>query len=106
MRDEQDRLVFGWTIRPPVKELGPGDQASFHESRIDIPKNARNLTLTFAERGACTSLARRTQEKTSSLLFHWLRCPIRFDSGTGLPAAGLISEEHTYELQSLMRASY
>src|SRR3546814_683304 len=52
MRDEQDRLVFGWTIRPPVKELGPGDQASFHESRIDIPKNARNLTLTFAERGA------------------------------------------------------
>src|SRR3546814_21167439 len=52
MRDEQDRLVFGWTIRPPVKELGPGDQASFHESRIDIPKNARNLTLTFDERGA------------------------------------------------------
>lgn len=52
MRDEQDRLVFGWTIRPPVKELGPGDQASFHESRIDIPKKARNLTLTFADSGA------------------------------------------------------
>lgn len=52
MRDEQDRLVFGWTIRPPVRELGPGDQASFHESRIDIPKKARNLTLTFADSGA------------------------------------------------------
>lgn len=52
MRDEQDRLVFGWTIRPPVKELGPGDQASFHESRIDIPRNARNLTLTFSDSGA------------------------------------------------------
>ncbi|MBK5264374.1 MAG: zinc-ribbon domain-containing protein [Alphaproteobacteria bacterium] len=52
MRDEQDRLVFGWTIRPPVKELGPGDQASFHESRLDIPKNARNLTLTFSDAGA------------------------------------------------------
>jgi predicted Zn finger-like uncharacterized protein len=52
MRDDQDRLVFGWTIRPPVRELGPGDQASFHESRIDIPKNARNLTLTFSESGA------------------------------------------------------
>lgn len=52
MRDERDRLVFGWTIRPPVKELGPGDQASFHESRIDIPRNARNLTLTFASGGA------------------------------------------------------
>jgi hypothetical protein len=52
MRDDQDRLVFGWTIRPPVRELGPGDQASFHESRIDIPKNARNLTLTFSDSGA------------------------------------------------------
>lgn len=52
MRDDQDRLVFGWTIRPPVKELGPGDQATFHESRIDIPKKARNLTLTFADSGA------------------------------------------------------
>lgn len=52
MRDDRDRLVFGWTIRPPVKELGPGDQASFHESRIDIPRNARNLTLTFASGGA------------------------------------------------------
>src|SRR3546814_12079003 len=35
MSDEQDRLVFGWTIRPPVKELGPGDQASLHESRSE-----------------------------------------------------------------------
>jgi predicted Zn finger-like uncharacterized protein len=52
MRDDKDRLVFGWTIRPPVRELGPGDQASFHESRIDIPKNARNLTLTFSDSGA------------------------------------------------------
>lgn len=51
MRDDQDRLVFGWTIRPPVKELSPGDQASFHESRIDIPKKARNLTLTFSDSG-------------------------------------------------------
>lgn len=51
MRDDQNRLVFGWTVRPPVKELGPGDQATFHESRIDIPKNARNLTLTFSESG-------------------------------------------------------
>ena len=52
MRDDQDRLVFGWTIRSPVRQLGPGDQASFHESRIDIPKNARNLTLTFSDSGA------------------------------------------------------
>lgn len=52
MRDDRDRLVFGWTIRPPVKQLGPGDQASFHESRIDIPRNARNLTLTFSNGGA------------------------------------------------------
>src|SRR3546814_20256893 len=85
MRDEQDRLVFGWTIRPPVKELGPGDQASFHESRIDIHKNARNLTLTFAERGASTSLSRRTQEKTTYLLFPTFRSPITFPSGNCLP---------------------
>lgn len=52
MRDDRDRLVFGWTIRPPVRQLGPGDQAGFHESRIDIPRNARNLTLTFSNGGA------------------------------------------------------
>lgn len=51
LRDAQNRLVFGWTIKPPVAKLAPGAQAGFSESRLDIPKNAKNLTLTFGDNG-------------------------------------------------------
>src|SRR3546814_2102874 len=42
MRDEQDRLVYGWTIRSPVKELGTGAQARLHERRIELTNKDRN----------------------------------------------------------------
>lgn len=49
LRDPQNRLVFGWTMKPPVARLAAGAQSSFFESRLDIPKNAQSLTLTFSD---------------------------------------------------------
>jgi len=49
LRDRQDRLVFSWTTKADKAELKPGEEASISESRLDIPKNAENLSLTFVE---------------------------------------------------------
>ncbi len=51
LRDRQDRLVFSWTTRADKAELKPGEEASITESRLDIPKNAENLSLSFVDRG-------------------------------------------------------
>ncbi|MGD9810119.1 MAG: MJ0042-type zinc finger domain-containing protein [Sphingobium sp.] len=51
LRDQQDRLVFSWTTRADKAELKPGEEASINESRLDIPKNAENLSLTFVDSG-------------------------------------------------------
>lgn len=47
LRDRQNRLVFSWTTKADKTRLKPGEEASINESRIDIPKNAENLSLTF-----------------------------------------------------------
>tara|TARA_R110000782_G_scaffold268689_1_gene365565 strand:+ start:95097 stop:95948 length:852 start_codon:yes stop_codon:yes gene_type:complete len=52
LRDRQDRLVFSWTTKADKAELKPGEEASINESRLDIPKNAENLSLTFVDGGA------------------------------------------------------
>lgn len=49
LRDKQNRLVFSWTTKADKARLKPGEEASINESRIDIPKNAENLSLTFVE---------------------------------------------------------
>jgi predicted Zn finger-like uncharacterized protein len=49
LRDRQNRLVFSWTTKADKSRLKPGEEASINESRIDIPKNAENLSLTFAQ---------------------------------------------------------
>ena len=51
LRDQQDRLVFSWTTRADKTKLKPGEEASINESRLDIPKNAENLSLTFVDVG-------------------------------------------------------
>ncbi len=50
LRDRQDRLVFSWTTRADKAELKPNEEASINESRLDIPKNAENLSLTFVDK--------------------------------------------------------
>ena len=49
LRDRQNRLVFSWTTKADKTRLRPGEEASINESRIDIPKNAENLSLTFVQ---------------------------------------------------------
>jgi hypothetical protein len=49
LRDRQNRLVFSWTTKADRASLKPGEEASINESRIDIPKNAENLSLTFVQ---------------------------------------------------------
>lgn len=50
LRDAQDRLVFSWTTKADKAELKPGEEASINESRLDIPKKAENLSLTFVDK--------------------------------------------------------
>ena len=49
LRDRQNRLVFSWTTKADKMRLKPGEEASINESRIDIPKNAENLSLAFVQ---------------------------------------------------------
>lgn len=51
LRDTQDRLIFSWTTRADKSELKPGEETSINESRLDIPKNAENLSLGFVDQG-------------------------------------------------------
>lgn len=52
LRDRQNRLVFSWTTKADKSELKPGEEASINESRLDIPKSAENLSLSFLNRGS------------------------------------------------------
>jgi len=49
LRDKQGRLVFSWTTKADKGKLKPGEEASINESRLDIPKNAENLSLGFVD---------------------------------------------------------
>lgn len=49
LRDGQNRKVFSWTTKADKQRLKPGEEAAINESRLDIPKNAGNLFLTFVQ---------------------------------------------------------
>ncbi len=51
LRDTQDRLVFSWTTKADKAVLKPGEEAAINESRLDIPRNAANLSLAFVNGG-------------------------------------------------------
>lgn len=48
LRDAQGRVVYGWTITPPVRTLAPGATAEFNSAEVDVPKGSRELNLSFA----------------------------------------------------------
>jgi hypothetical protein len=47
LRDERRRVVYGWSISPPVTELQPGQSATFNAAEVDVPPNAAELHLAF-----------------------------------------------------------
>jgi predicted Zn finger-like uncharacterized protein len=52
LRDAQGRLVFSWITKADKERLKPSEEARVSESRLDIPKNARNLSLKFVDAGS------------------------------------------------------
>lgn len=48
LRDAQGRIVYSWTIRPPIAVLPPGERANFNEAKLDIPRAATKLTISWA----------------------------------------------------------
>ncbi len=48
LRDATGRIVYSWTIRPPVAVLPPGERANFSEAKLDIPRSASELTVSWA----------------------------------------------------------
>ncbi len=49
LRDDQGRLVFSWMTKADKNKLKPNEEARVSESRLDIPKKARNLELRFVD---------------------------------------------------------
>lgn len=47
LKDAQGRVVYSWTITPPVRTLAPGATAEFNSAEVDVPKGARELNLSF-----------------------------------------------------------
>jgi predicted Zn finger-like uncharacterized protein len=47
LRDAQERVVYSWSIAPPVREIAPRGRAVFDSAERDVPRGGRNLTLSF-----------------------------------------------------------
>jgi len=45
--DDQERVVFAWTIAKPTATLAPGASVTFNGAVLDVPKNAKNLDLSL-----------------------------------------------------------
>ena len=48
LRDAQGTIVYSWTIKPPVRTLPPNEKANFSEAKLDIPRRATQLTVSWA----------------------------------------------------------
>ena len=48
LRDAQGRVVYGWTIAPPKRSIGPKGSIEFNSAEVDVPKGARELNLSFS----------------------------------------------------------
>jgi predicted Zn finger-like uncharacterized protein len=47
LKDAQDRVVYSWSIAPPVRELQPRGTVTFNSANVDVPRGGRRLSLTF-----------------------------------------------------------
>ena len=48
LRDGQGTIVYSWTIKPPVRMLPPNEKVNFSEAKLDIPRRATQLTVSWA----------------------------------------------------------
>lgn len=49
LRDANGRVVYSWTIKPPVSSLPPGGSATFSEGKVGIPRSATELEVGWAD---------------------------------------------------------
>ena len=47
LKDAQDRVVYSWSIAPPLRELQPRGRVTFTSAGVDVPTGGRRLSLTF-----------------------------------------------------------
>ena len=47
LKDAQGRVVYTWSIAPPVTELQPRGRVAFNSANINVPRGGRVLSLTF-----------------------------------------------------------
>ena len=48
LRDAQGTIVYSWTIKPPMRMLPPNEKVNFSEAKLDIPRRATQLTVSWA----------------------------------------------------------
>ena len=48
LRDAQGRVVYSWTITPPIRTIAPNGAAEFNSAEVDVPKGSRELNLSFS----------------------------------------------------------
>lgn len=48
LRDAQGTIVYSWTIKPPVRTLPPNEKVNFSEAKLDIPRRATQLTVSWS----------------------------------------------------------
>jgi predicted Zn finger-like uncharacterized protein len=47
LKDGQGRIVYTWSIAPPVRELQPHGRVPFDNAAMDVPRGGRTLSLSF-----------------------------------------------------------
>ncbi|MGZ8997964.1 MAG: MJ0042-type zinc finger domain-containing protein [Allosphingosinicella sp.] len=47
LKDGQGRVVYGWSIAPPVRAIQPGGRVNFDSAERDVPRGGRILSLAF-----------------------------------------------------------
>ena len=47
LKDAEGRVVYTWSIAPPVREIQPRGRVPFDSAEMDVPRGGRNLTLSF-----------------------------------------------------------
>ncbi len=49
LRNSQGAVVYNWTIQAPQRSLPPREMVEFNSAEVDIPRNAEELNLKFAQ---------------------------------------------------------
>jgi predicted Zn finger-like uncharacterized protein len=48
LKDAQGRIIYSWSIAPPIAELQPRGRVAFNSANVGVPRGGRQLSLTFA----------------------------------------------------------